>query len=203
MDLIKVPIDEIIEYPGNARRGDVQVLVESLQVNGQYRPIVVQESTNYVLAGNHLVRAAKMLGWEEIEAIFIDCDDQAALKIVLADNKTADMGSYNDGLLQALLKDLESFDGTGYSEADIRDLEKIATESAPTEPEIDFAVGIREQNNYVVLVFDDTVDWQNALDTLGIKTVKAWDYKETYKRMGLGRVIAGGPILRRLSNVNN
>ena len=199
----KININELKEYPNNARRGNVNLLMESLKVNGQYRPIVVQQSTNYVLAGNHLLRAATQLGWEEIDATFIDCDNQQALKIVLIDNRSNDLGEYNDDYLKSLLKDLEDFNGTGYSQKDIEELEKLAGVKQEERPDIEFSLALQEENNYIVLVFDNALDWQSAITTFDLKTVKAWDSRPGFSRAGIGRVIKGTPILDRLNNVNS
>ena len=58
---------------------------------------------------------------------------------------------------------------------------------------------MQEENNYLILVFDDSVDWQAAIDTFGLKTVKAWDSKPNFQRLGLGRVIEGAPIVAKLN----
>ena len=199
MNIKKIKIDTLLEYPGNARKGNVGILVESLKVNGQYRPIIVQKSTNYVLAGNHLLKAANRLEWDEIDAVVIDVDDERALKIVLADNRTADLGEYDHDLLHSLLKELEDFAGTGYSIQDIDELEKLGGAPKEEKPEVEFSVALREENNYLILVFDDSVDWQAAIDTFGLKTVKAWDTKPNFQRLGLGRVVEGAPIVARLN----
>jgi hypothetical protein len=203
MEAKKLLTDDLKEYPGNARRGNVTVLMESLKVNGQYRPIVVQKSTNYVLAGNHLLRAAKSLGWEEIDAVVVDVDDEQALKIVLVDNRSNDLGEYNDDLLRSLLKEVEDFTGTGYTAADIEELEKLGGVEQEERPDIEFSLALREENNYIVLVFDNALDWQSAITTFGLTTVKAWDSRPGFSRAGIGRVIAGTPILDRLNNVNS
>jgi len=199
MDILETDVNLLKEYPNNARRGDVSVLVESLKVNGQYRPIVVQKSTNYVLAGNHLLRASKQLGWEKINAVIIDCDDEKALKIVLADNRTADLGDYNEDLLKTLLESLDDFNGTGYTEQDLLDLEKLSGVEREEKPEIEFSLALREENNYVILAFDNALDWQAAITTFDLKTVKAWDSRKGFSRMGIGRVINGAEIVRKLN----
>ena len=203
MEIVWTDIETLKEHPGNARRGNISVLAESLKVNGQYRPIVVQKSTNYVLAGNHLLRAARSLGWERIDVVFIDCDDDQALKIVLADNRTADLGEYDDDLLRRLLSDLEDLEGTGYNESDLAELDKIAGVVQEEKPEVEFSLALREANNYVVLVFDNELDWQAAITTFDLKTVKAWDSRTGFSRMGIGRVIAGAPIIKRLNNADS
>jgi ParB-like nuclease domain len=48
-----VPTADLRPYPGNPRRGDLEAIKDSLERNGQYRPIVVNRRTMEVLAGNH------------------------------------------------------------------------------------------------------------------------------------------------------
>ena len=78
---LAVAVDTLVPYGANPRRGDVSRIAESLSVNGQYRPIVVREQTREVLAGNHTLAAAKSLGWGEIAATFVSCDDEQAKRI--------------------------------------------------------------------------------------------------------------------------
>lgn len=111
-----VPIATLIEHPANPRRGDIATIAESLMAHGQYRPIVVQAATRWVLAGNHTMKAAKALDWTEIEAVFIDVDDEEGKRILLADNRLADLGDYDNGQLLTLLEGLEGLRGTGYDE---------------------------------------------------------------------------------------
>lgn len=115
-----VKLTDLKPFPGNSRRGDLDLIRESLRMHGQYRTIVVQESTGYVVAGNHTVDAAEAEGWEEIEATFIDVDDAEALAINLVDNRANDM-AINDPL--ALAEQLQRlngrFDGTGFTAVDL------------------------------------------------------------------------------------
>lgn len=123
---LRVPIDGLVPYGENPRRGNVDVIVESLSHHGQYRPIVVRAKTFEVLAGNHTLAAAKQLGWQEIAATFVDVSDDQAARIVLVDNRSADMGTYDDDTLIALLGSVEDLVGTGYSDTDVLDLSELA-----------------------------------------------------------------------------
>lgn len=111
-----VGIEDVTPYPGNARRGDIETLRESLRVHGQYRDIVVQESTGYILAGNHTWMAAKAEGWPDIGVTFVDVDDNQAKKIVLVDNRANDVAGYDIPSLAELLQGLDSLDGTGFND---------------------------------------------------------------------------------------
>lgn len=115
-----VKVDTLVQYPGNAKKGDVPAIKESLEENDQFAPVIVQKSTNYILAGNHTVLAAIEAGWEEIDVCVVDVDEKRALKINLAANRTADRGSYDVDARAALLDLLEGdYEGTGYTEAEI------------------------------------------------------------------------------------
>lgn len=119
---LAVPIGSLIPYPGNARVHADATLAESLQVNEQYRPLVVQRSTSRILAGNGTWKAALALGWTEVAATFIDCDDATARRIVLVDNRASDLATYDDEALRAILSEVVDLPGTGYAEAEVRRL---------------------------------------------------------------------------------
>lgn len=103
---LAIDIDQLHPHPRNVRQGDVGAISESLRIHGQYRTIVYQQSSNRILAGNHTWKAAKALGWKQIAATPIICDDDQALRILLADNKANDLATYDDKELLDLLKEL-------------------------------------------------------------------------------------------------
>jgi DNA modification methylase len=117
-----VPIESLTPYDGNARRGDVELLKGSLKHHGQYRDIVVQESTGQILAGNHTWLAAKELGWADIGACFVDVDDEQARKIVLVDNRSNDVAGYDIPSLAQLLREVDDLEGTGFDDQALADV---------------------------------------------------------------------------------
>lgn len=128
---------DLKHYPGNARRGDLDAIRDSLRVNGQFRPLLVQASTGYVLTGNHTMDAMLAEGWEEADTCEVDVDDDAARRIVVADNRTSDLGTYDDRALLTLLRELgEDMSGTGYSLDDYDDLLAAIEESDPADPTV-------------------------------------------------------------------
>lgn len=118
-----VALGDLVPYPGNARVHNLDAIKESLQVNGQYRPIVAQRTTRHVLVGNGTLEAATALGWERISVVWLDVNDEAALRIVIADNRTSDLATYDEQALVGLLKPLEAdLSGTAFSVDDLEDL---------------------------------------------------------------------------------
>lgn len=122
-EVVKAKVAELIPYPNNPRVGNVQLIAESLKTNGQFRPLIVQKSTNYVLGGNHTLLGAKKLRWKTIDVCYVDVDDAHAAKIVLADNRTSDLATYDVEALTRIINSIEEpHVGTGYSASDITNL---------------------------------------------------------------------------------
>lgn len=96
-----------------------------MQANGVYRPVIVQKTTGYILAGNHTYRAMRELGETRIPVIYVDVDDDTATRILLADNKTAELAKYDDKALAELLENIPDLDGTGFDERDLQDLQDL------------------------------------------------------------------------------
>ena len=122
---VQVRINDLTPYPQNPRRGDIQAIAESLSYHGQFKPIVVNKTNNVILAGNHTYKAAKRLGWKQISVVYVDVEPIEARRIMLADNRINDLASYNEGLLESVLKTFDDLNGTGFTDGDIKALEKI------------------------------------------------------------------------------
>ncbi len=199
---LRVPIDTVQPFPGNPREGDVGAIAESLRRFGQQKPIVVQESTRYIVAGNHLWKAAKALGWDEIAANVADLDDREATAYLVADNRTAELGSYDEEALGDFLSKLAregNLRGTGYDGEDVDDfLRKLERDGLKVEAEVTFGEELLESHNYLVLYFDNDLDWHSAVTKLGIKSVATPDSTATYERKGTGRVLKGADVVRMI-----
>ncbi|WP_369387138.1 ParB/RepB/Spo0J family partition protein [Streptomyces sp. CG1] len=135
---LAVPIGELNLYHRNPRTGDLDAICESLSVNGQYRPIVVNRGTmtgrpNEILAGNHTFKAAQQLGWTDIAVTWLDVDDDAAAKIVIVDNRTSDLAGYDSVLLADILTELPDLQGTGYDQDQLDQLLDETALPAPIE----------------------------------------------------------------------
>lgn len=125
LESLTVPIDRPELHPNNYRRGDVSGIAESLSRFGQLRPIVVQQSSGYVVAGNHTLRAARELGWAHIAAVTIELADDEAEAYLVADNRLSDKASNDDAVLAPILERLMvagRLEGTGYSPDDVDDM---------------------------------------------------------------------------------
>jgi len=145
MSVETVPVEALTIHPDNPRLGDVKSIVQSIERNGWYGTIVAQRSTSNVLAGNHRLKAAMEAGVSEVPVYWVDVDDATARRIMLADNRTAELATYDDELLADLLKVVQQEDGllgTGWIDDDIALLDSIIEQvpgpddNEPTREEI-------------------------------------------------------------------
>lgn len=127
LEVTSFPVSALVPFHRNPRRGDVSAIAESLKARGQYRPIVVNLGTktgrlNEILAGNHTWMAAQKIGWTEIQATTVDVDDEVASAIVVADNRLADIGGYDDRVLAELVASLDDPSGIGFTGSELKEI---------------------------------------------------------------------------------
>lgn len=122
----RVPIAKLKPMPGNARRGDVDAIEESVDDHGQYKPIVANLRTRHILVGNHTMRGMKRKGATDILVSWVDVTRDEEREINLVDNATSDRATTDE---RALAKQLEAVRAagrpvtrTGYSERSVDSL---------------------------------------------------------------------------------
>jgi len=140
MEINEVALDTLTPFPANPRKGNIDIIIESLQAYGQYKPITVNKRNNQILVGNHTYQAAQKLGWKTINITYIDVEEDTAAKIVLMDNRSADAGSYDHTALLELLETAQTLDNTGYTEETVDSIlariEEESTKSFADEPNV-------------------------------------------------------------------
>ncbi len=140
MRITTVKLADVQPHPRNPRQGDVGAIAASMERFGVYQPIVVQRSTGYILAGNHRWKAAAALGAKTIPVVYQDVTDEEALAILVADNRTSDLATYDDRALVELLQEIAAEErglpGTGFDTEDVdRLLADLDTPLHPGTPE--------------------------------------------------------------------
>lgn len=120
------PVADLHELPGNPRRGDVDAVKRSYEAFGQRKPIVARRDDDgqaVVVAGNHQLKAVRELGWDRVAVVWADdLSEDEARGFALADNRVADLGSYDDADLLALLDNVTDpalLAATGYTDDDL------------------------------------------------------------------------------------
>lgn len=133
-------MENVKAHPDNPRNGDIDAIVESITVNGYIAPVIAQKSTGHIIAGNHRYYALMQMGSDQIPVVWVDVDDKAALRYLLADNRTSDLGNYDNAILVSILEQVAEGDsllGTGYKDFDLEVLKNLI--DIPMDDTSDFA----------------------------------------------------------------
>ena len=146
-----VDVTRLVRHPANPRKGDVAAIGESVRVNGWYGAVVAQLSSGRILAGNHRYLVALEQQAAQVPTIWVDCDDDEALRILLADNRTNDLAGYDEQALADVLRGLDTLVGTGYDQAAV---DELLAKLLPAE----FQLGAEDQSGelrekFEVIVF--------------------------------------------------
>jgi ParB-like chromosome segregation protein Spo0J len=133
------PVKDLKALSGNPRKGDVESVAKSLEKFGQRKPVVAQVSTREVTAGNHTLLAAKRLGWDQVAVVWVEEDDASAKAFSLADNRTAQLGGYDNELLlnmiqEVMAEDADLIAAASFDDDDVDELLK-SLEPKDVDPE--------------------------------------------------------------------
>jgi DNA modification methylase len=144
---LAVPCVSLHFDPDNARSHpaeNIEAIMKSLAQFGQDQPLVVQKQGMIVRKGNGRLRAALRLGWEWIAAFVVDEDDVRAAARAIADNRAAELATWDEDKLARLLQSIRQAGDldlavTGFAQADIDrllplDIPENVVPEPPDEP---------------------------------------------------------------------
>lgn len=175
------------------------LIKKSLKELGAGRSIVI-DSDGEIIGGNGVWEQAKslnmpikMIETDGSELVVVKrtdlrTDDEKRKKLAVMDNSTSDTSSFDLELLQM------DFELPQLNEMGI----EIKIKPEEKDAEVEFTEELLEEHNYVVLYFDNSVDWLQAESLLGLKKVQALGSKEGFRKMGVGRVIKGAEALENI-----
>ena len=167
LKLLAYPVDKLQHLDGNPRVGNVEAVAKSYDKFGQRKPIVATKDGT-VISGNHQLAAAKQLGWDKIAVLFTDDDELTAKAFALADNRTSDLGTYDDDFLADMLgsvaSDLELLEATSFDEKDLLALVKkqeVIEDDAPEIRATEIKLGQKYKLGNHTLVCGDATNKQH------------------------------------------
>lgn len=215
VELMEIPIGLLVEnrgqipdVPKNPRKISKErfdALCESIRTSPEMKVLdevrVFKYDGKYVvIGGNHRFRAYKTLGWKNVlcKVLPEDTPKEKLREYVIKDNMQY---AENDTRLLSDwdVKELVAWDvpmavKKGKGAEDVGDVE--------------FTEVLDECHNYVVLYFDNEVDWLQAQTLLGIKPVRLKSTKKegdnvNGHKTGIGRVLRGVDVINRLLGENS
>ena len=123
-----IEIDTIRPWEQNPRMNDhaVDDIARSIQEFGFLNPIIVQKTSNKIIAGHTRYKASLKLGLTTVPVVFADLDDTKAKAYAIADNKLGELATWDDTVLIGLLGELKDenyeLEILGFDELELEDL---------------------------------------------------------------------------------
>lgn len=209
-------LKSLIPDDKNANEGTERgqrVLEDSLRRYGAGRSILLDKHGR-IIAGNKTHAEAGQMGMENVVVIETDGSELVAVKrmdldleeddkareLAYADNRAGELGlEWNPKQIMDDLKAGVDLPRVGFTHTEItKILERGQAALEDAAERHGFTEEVLEEHQYVVLYFDNSMDWQMAKDVFDLETVNALDSREGYERAGIGRVIKGAGVLEML-----
>jgi len=194
---MKVDINQIKENPSNPRyiKGDkFRKLIKSLKEFPEMlekRPIVVDEAM-VVLGGNMRLKACREAGIKEVHInIAKGWTEEQKKEFIIKDN--ASFGEWDWDVLANEWDEDQLIDWG-------LDVPVLNEKADIEEPEIEFSEYLDESHNYVVLTFDNDIDWLSAQTHFNLKSVYSKRQNGKPWSKGIGRVVNGAEYLKALKD---
>lgn len=202
LNIVYKQIKELKPYKKNAKKHNkeqVEQIANSIKEFGFTQPVIIDKN-NEVVAGHGRILGARKVGLKQVPTVCLEDLTEEQIKAYrLVDNKLNESEWDND-LLKQSLEEIEEMNMEVFGFT----IDKLEDESVDVEPDVPFTEILNEENNYIVLKFNNKIDWINALGVFGLKQVKVYPTKkggkkDSLKRMGVGRVLDGVKALEGLN----
>ena len=175
-----------------------QQLTDSLKRFGFVDPIIINvnaERQNIVIGGHQRLKIAKKLGFKKVPCVELDLSLEKEKELNIRLNKNS--GAFDDEVLKEYFN-AEDLSAWGFDDKEIQFFNVDDEQNEDKEPEVEFSEYLQETNQYIVLLFDNEVDWVSAQTHVDLKTVKSKRRNGSEWSRGIGRVIKGAEYLARI-----
>jgi len=200
------PVEELIEFQGELKsltKERLKKLKNSIVKRGWSAPIFVwqrtQKSKAYIIDGHQRIKALASLkedGYKIPEKLPVDYikakskkeAKEKLLAIVSQFGKISNRGAR------------DFFIGLDFdSLSDSIHIPELKIQIFDDEPEVELSAELMESHNYIVLYFDNDIDWLQAQTLFELKAVRSLHHK--LKQVGMGRVLPGPEAIQKLMKV--
>lgn len=200
-------VADLAPYARNAKahtREQVAQIAKSIEEFGFNDPVAVWDGPDgtEIVEGHGRVMAAKKLGLKRVPIVRLDhlTDEQRRAYTHIHNQLTLNTGWETDMLASELGELGNTFDFEDFGFTIVPDKEF----TYEVVPEVEFTESLEEENNYIVLKFDNHIDWLNAQTVFDVKPVrnlstrKDGKVSEGMSQVGTGRVIDGAKAINRI-----
>jgi ParB family transcriptional regulator, chromosome partitioning protein len=204
LEITYKPASDLIPFVNNSRTHSdeqVQQIAASIKEFGFTNPILLDEDGG-IIAGHGRLQAARLLGLDDVPTITLaGLDELQKRAYVIADNKLALNAGWDAELLQLEIQNLQDKDFDisllGFDEKELMQI--LGEDDDEVVAEIKFSEELMENHNYVVLYFDNDMDWLSAQTHFNLESVHSKRANGKPWSKGVGRVVNGAKYLTALN----
>jgi len=185
----------------NHKDKNKKLIRKSIKECGFGRSVII-DNENRLIGGNGVVSQVdkntpiKVIETDGTELVVVKrtdlkTGDEKRKKLAVLDNSTSDTSEFDNNMLI-----------TDFNLEQLVDLGvEIKGKKENVDGEVPFTEELLEEHNYIVLYFDNSVDWLQAQTLFGdfIKKKQALNSKDGYRKMGVGRVVRGADFLKEIT----
>ena len=179
----------------------IESVAQSIKDFGFNQPIVVDKN-KVIVVGHTRHSASLLLGLTKVPVT--DCDHLTKAQIRayrIADNRTNENSFWLEVELAEELLALKPDErkSTAFTDDELDELLGAVQEAIPVVGEVEFSQELLESRNYVVLYFDNDVDWLSARTHFKLRSVYSKRCNGKPWSKGIGRVVDGAKYIRRVT----
>ncbi len=195
-----IDVAEIRKNPSNWRKhpaDQLRALEDVLDQVGWIQNVIVNRTTGNLVDGHARVEIAEKRKEKTLPAVFVEITPEEEDLVLASIDPISALAKVDDEKLAAILERIRP-EGEGLRKM-LDDLGSDLQEKTGTKekPEVEFAEELLEEHNFVVLYFDNSVDWLNLQSILDLPTVQASHSKKGFEVRGTGRVVNGAEALEK------
>jgi hypothetical protein len=176
MEFTEIEAKELVHDKENPRKHGEEnfaAIRASLLAHGQVEPLVIQRSTNMVIAGNARLRVLKDLGYKKVKAVLLDVDDKEARKLSIVLNRSGELAEWNEANLAKHLEELSS--DANFSSLDLgfsmEDMEELVNAFGGTIETLDFDEPSIEEEGFSD-GYDDEDDSEEDINPTQVSNIR-------------------------------
>ncbi len=199
--IVTMKLEDLTDAPYNPRKISPKALkglATSLKEFGLVQPIVWNKRTKNVVGGHQRLRALRESGETEVPVVVVDIElaKEKALNLTLNNAKIE--GEFTEKL-DDILAELDASMPELYRQLRLDALQSAETKNRTEKGTVEFTEELMEEHNFVVLYFDNSIDWIQLNTLFPLRSVKALDSKKGFEKIGIGRVIRGPDFIKKIT----
>ena len=101
---------------------EIDLIVRSLTIFGQFKPLIVDKKTMTVKIGNGRLMAMRKMGWTECDCVLLDWDEQKGMEVI--DNRLNELSAWVDKSVDKWFAE-KGADWWGFDDETVGKVEKI------------------------------------------------------------------------------